>query len=414
MSWSNTQKIAFRFFACYFFFYCMSNQFVLSFAFEAVWQKIVPWFAANVLGLEEEAKYALTGSGDSLYNYVSVLLYAIVSLIATLIWSILDRNRPNYEKGLQWLIVLIRYYLIYQMILYGLAKVFYMQFQPPRFARLIQPYGDSSPMGLLWTFMGFSKGYTVFAGLGEVMGGLLLLFRRTVTLGAILILGVMGNVMAMNFFYDVPVKLLSSHIVLMAAFLLALDAKRLWNVFIVNEPAPAKEIVPLFKDKDYIKAKNIIKWLLVAAGLGFFIFTSISQLKVWGPNAPKPPLYGLYETKHFEVNGDTIQPLMTDSTRWRYLAIDWKNRAMIQTMTGKKIYYDFKPDTTTNWVHLNVRRDTVFLDSLAFSYPDSAQLLLEGIHKNDTLKILMQSKKKEDFLLINRGFRWVNETPFNR
>ena len=34
-------------------------------------------------------------------------------------------------------------------------------------------------MGILWTFMGQSKGYTIFAGLGELVGGLLLLSRYT-------------------------------------------------------------------------------------------------------------------------------------------------------------------------------------------------------------------------------------------
>jgi hypothetical protein len=41
-------------------------------------------------------------------------------------------------------------------------------------------------MGILWTFMAASTGYTIFAGLAEAVAGLLLLFRRTSTLGALL------------------------------------------------------------------------------------------------------------------------------------------------------------------------------------------------------------------------------------
>ena len=89
------------------------------------------------------------------------LLYTIFSLIIASVWSVLDRGKVNYDRLLQWLVMLVRYYVIYQMLIYGFAKLFYLQFQPPRFARLIQPYGDSSPMGILWTFMGQSKGYTM-------------------------------------------------------------------------------------------------------------------------------------------------------------------------------------------------------------------------------------------------------------
>jgi hypothetical protein len=39
--------------------------------------------------------------------------------------------------------------------------------------RLLKPYGESSPMGLLWTFMGYSTGYNLFTGGAEALGGLL-------------------------------------------------------------------------------------------------------------------------------------------------------------------------------------------------------------------------------------------------
>ena len=171
----------------------MSNQFLPSGLFNMLWKKLVPWFAEHVLHLENRITVFTNGSGDTTYNYVSLLVFVILSVLATVIWSIIDRRRPSYNQALEWLIVLIRYYVIYQMVIYGLAKLFYMQFQPPRFTRLLQPYGESSPMGLLWTFMGYSKGYTMFTGFGELVGGLLLLVRRTRTLGALVVFGVMSK-----------------------------------------------------------------------------------------------------------------------------------------------------------------------------------------------------------------------------
>ena len=414
MHWSHLQKIIFRFCCCYLFFYTMSNQFLLSFAIEPMWQKIAPWFAENFLSLENEITVFTNGSGDTTYNYVCLLLYVLFSILMTIFWSVFDRSRNNYNYLLQWLTVLIRYYILYQMIIYGLAKVFYLQFQPPRFARLVQPYGDSSPMGILWTFMGQSKGYTIFAGLGELAGGLLLISRRTTTLGALVVLGVMANVMAMNYFYDVPVKILSSHLVLMSLFLLVLDGKRLLNLFLLNKNTEPKSFPPYFKNERLNKAKKIIKYLLVIGGLSYTVHETMESSKTYGPAAPKPQLHGLYEVETFVRNGDTIPPLMTDANRWKRFIVDWKNRAEIHSMTDQKQYYSFALDSTDTFFSVSSRRDSTMNDTLYFSEPDSAEFVLQGIFKGDTLNISFLKKKKEDFLLRNRHFRWINEYPFNR
>ena len=54
---------------------------------------------------------------------------------------------------------------------YGFAKVIPSQFTTPGLGRLLTPYGDSSPMGLVWTFMGFSPVFTIFTGAAEALGG---------------------------------------------------------------------------------------------------------------------------------------------------------------------------------------------------------------------------------------------------
>ena len=61
-------------------------------------------------------------------------------------------------------------------------------------------------MGLLWTFMGFSRPYAFFTGLVECFAGVLLFSQRTTTLGALFAAAAMGNVAMLNFSYDVPVN----------------------------------------------------------------------------------------------------------------------------------------------------------------------------------------------------------------
>ncbi len=54
--------------------------------------------------------------------------------------------------------------------------------------------------------MGYSTPYNVFTGLVETVPAMLLFFRRTATLGALLLVAVLANVVMLNLCYDVPVE----------------------------------------------------------------------------------------------------------------------------------------------------------------------------------------------------------------
>ncbi len=62
----------------------------------------------------------------------------------------------------------------------------------------------------------------------------LLFYRKTITIGSMVVVGVMINVVMMNFSYDIPVKLFSVHLVLMAFILLLADGRRVIGFFFRN------------------------------------------------------------------------------------------------------------------------------------------------------------------------------------
>ena len=150
------------------------------------------------------------------------------------------------------------------MFTYGFSKVFHLQMQFPDAGRLAESFGDSSPMGLLWTFMGYSFGYSLFAGMAEVAGGALVLFRRTTTLGVLVIAAVMLNIEILNLTYDVPVKLYAAHLLFMAIVLLAPDFTRLANVFVLNRPVPAVDFSRTWPKRWMGTAGLAIKALVIA------------------------------------------------------------------------------------------------------------------------------------------------------
>ena len=66
-------------------------------AYGRLWHTIVPWVGQNILRLETPITYFLTGSGDGISEWVTVLCYLAIAVVGTVVWSILDRRRPNYR-----------------------------------------------------------------------------------------------------------------------------------------------------------------------------------------------------------------------------------------------------------------------------------------------------------------------------
>jgi len=147
---------------------------------------IVPWAAKYLLHLPKDITVFSNGSGDTTYDWVLVLCELVLALAAAAVWSALDGKRPDYRRLHAWLRLLVRLELASEMLLYGFDKVFTRQFGDLTIGRLVVPFGSLTPFGLLWAFMAASKGYTIFSGLAEVLGGVLILIPRLTSLGALI------------------------------------------------------------------------------------------------------------------------------------------------------------------------------------------------------------------------------------
>ncbi|MEP4578209.1 MAG: hypothetical protein ABJZ80_08525, partial [Gilvibacter sp.] len=179
--WSPLKKAFFKFIFCYFSLY-ISLMF-----FNRLFEIPFKWVGEIVLGIEYSYNINGFGSGDHTYAYVTLFMNIVLALFISTLWIILDRLRKNYNNLFYWFIVVLRIYLIFFMFTYGFVKLIQLQFPYPSLTRMLQPLGDFSPMGLAWTYLGYSKGYNLFMGIMEVMGGLLLIPKRTSTLGSFII-----------------------------------------------------------------------------------------------------------------------------------------------------------------------------------------------------------------------------------
>ena len=420
-AWNHFQKIGFRFIVIYFSlhistFYISFLPFTTSLIKWLTYQiqSIPVWFAKTFMDIEITVFPG--GSGDTTYNYVEVLVFFILAILGCIIWSAIDRKRQNYNRLLSFFRIYVSYYVGAYMLSYGLSKIFYLQFSEPSFLELFRTYGESSPMGIAWTFMGASKAYTMFSGFAEVLGGLLLFHRRTRTFGALVIFSVMLNVFVMNMSYDIPVKLFSFHLMIKALFIALLDYKRILNLFILRKPKTfVNELKPLFNNRKYGIAATVLKYAFII--YVFYSYTS-SNMEYWQQRykAPEPYFYGVHDTELFIKNNDTIPPLLTDKIRWKRLMMDkgYLSRYMVvRGMKDQPRWYTYDLDSINKTLKMTSTSDSLDILDLTFTKNDSI-ISFNGLWKNDSIQIKLKRFDTSKILLTNRGFHWINEYPYNR
>ncbi|HZF10398.1 MAG TPA: hypothetical protein VFE33_16535 [Thermoanaerobaculia bacterium] len=380
--------------------------------YQKLWRLLVPWVGKQVFHVD--ITVFPNGSGDTTFNYVQLVCHLAIATAATLLWTLLDRRRTQYIRLFAWLRTFVRFSLASAMIGYGAAKVIQSQFPAPTLSRLLQPFGDASPMGLLWTFMGASRSYNFFGGAAEMLGGLLLTLRRTTLLGALVTIAVMANVVMLNFSYDVPVKLYSLHLLAMAAFLVVPDLRRLAGMFLFNrEVAPAVDR-PLFTGRWLHHGTRALRTLLVLAFVWLSIQETYEGLKLYGELAPKPPLYGIWNVDEITVAGTARPPLVTDLDRWRRVAFDYPGMASIQLMNDSRRRYTVAIDTKKRTLQLAKRDDPKTKYPFSYQQTGPETLLLQGTFEGQPVVARLHRMKESSYPLLNRGFHWINEYPFNR
>ncbi len=420
--WSSIASIGFRFSFIYFLLIIIFQNngaypfFDYLVAKPVEWmQSFAPWFGENILGVPFRVNTGPNGSGDTSYDYLVIFIVFAVALLGTIIWSILDRKRNNYTKLYYWLTMAMRYYVGLMLINYGLAKVIQTQFPEPSFYRLLQTYGESSPMGLAWTFLGFSEGYNMFMGIAEVLAGLLL-FRRTLTFGAIITLMTTMNVMAVNYFFDVPVKILSTHLVIMTFFLLARDLRKVMQFLVTNNPVNRLKVIvrPKLKKGVDISLK-VLKGLVIVYALGYGFYETLEIREEYTGvyfDIPKSELYGVYNVENYVINNDTITNYKNDKL-WKTIKFEREGAVDIETMNGQVISYKVEIDSLTKKMRFLPSEGE--FNSFDFNYKKTGTNLdFNFIFKNDTVVGQSKAMNKEKLLLINRGFNWISEYPYNR
>ncbi|MGH7294651.1 MAG: hypothetical protein ACRELB_06955 [Polyangiaceae bacterium] len=367
-------------------------------------EPVVRWFGHHVLRLQGSMPKEYPAGGDTLFEWVRSAFLVAVALVVAGVWTILDGKRRSHPLLADALRTYVRYGLAFTMMSYGVMKILPVQFAPPGLGMLLEPYGDSSPMGLLWTFMGASRSYSIACGVVELLGAVLLLWRRTTFIGASLLVVATANVLLLNLSYGVPVKLYSAHLLVMALFLAAPDGLRVAASVLGRKPVtlPASASSAVLPYPALERARPWAKALLITWCSFATLFVTV-RLGIDSARPQPPALFGVWLV-------DAFEPAPGPGAAWHHVVVNEWGELMVERLDDERVWFESHRDPGSPTLELTSKAQNL---TLACAQADPDHLTLEGDIAGSHVRMQLHRVKKA-FLLTTRGFRWIQEEGFNR
>lgn len=346
--------------------------------------------------------YEVHLDSDSRGLYVFTLLLFVLSCLIALGWSLVKRKKG---QELEWLKTYSAYYLALILLIYGFDKVFKHQFYLPEPNTLYTPLGDLRSDLLYWSTVGSSWSYSFFTGLLEVIAALLLIFRRTRDLGALLSVAILLHVSLINFGFDVSVKLFSGFLLLLAVLLAGSPFLKLIRVFVLQKEVQPNSTSPFINNKISNRNYWIIKTAIVCIFFTEAVYGFVTYAGFNDDKSPRPYLHGAYEvTEQFNDSNQLVLPFTKSTTAIERIFIHRKGYLIFQTTAGEVKDYKLMYDTTAH--------------QLITSYENEAPVIWKYSFQNDTLvlqntgtqeKISARKLNWEKLPLLHSGWSWFSD-----
>ncbi len=249
---------------------------------------------------------------DSVSMYVLLLLLFIIAVITSLVVQQINKWASYRDKVCSIIYRLFIYYLSLQLLKYGADKIFKNQFYLPEPNTVFTPVGMLDKDILYWSSMGTSYGYNIFLGTLEIAAALFILIKRTRLTGLLLSLGILVNVVAVNFGFDISVKLFSLFLLYLNLYLLFPFKRKLYQLFLLKNNAaisPVSTITVLRKTF----LTSFLQWLAIGLIAVEVFYPFVRSGNFNGDHAARPYLHGAYEVIN---NSDTFPPLHSPVKRF--------------------------------------------------------------------------------------------------
>lgn len=313
-------------------------------------------------------------------NWVPALtgLLAVSALIAY-VWQRSgkgDRLHPIFQT-------IIAFYVANSIAGYGAAKILKTQFQPPRYI-METPIGDLSGFWLTWTYYGYSQTMAYILGWTQVIGCVLLLFRRTRLIGVFVLLPVMVNIDLIDHFYEIsPLAYYNAlHYTGLLVFLLLLDFDKLKVAFLSYQ-----ETISLNYKTVLINALRI----LVIGGA----FWKIAELR--NSFEPKSKLNGVWKVESISRNRQTIVPTAYQDSVWSKVYFEWRYGCLFKyhpdKFQTKDLHGQYEIDEKAKTMRINFpteKGDPGDSARVHYQFINDTTLTMQGRYQNDSLVLKLR------------------------
>jgi hypothetical protein len=243
-------------------------------------------------------------------------------------------------------------------------------------------------MALLWTFMQYSRAYAFFGGVVELIAVVLLCFRSTATLGALVCLAVMTNVTLLNYAYGVPVKLYSTMIVLSAAVLVLYDSRRVFDVFVRNRASDASRESTIVQDLVPTRWRHAIKVVVV----GSVMLSSVVAMAPTLRPGPASAVEGIWSVSAAGAAND-----------WRRLTVDAFG---VTIATGGESLLRCRREPAADAMALSLQCAEGHAGELRTAR-DRDTLHIEGTFDGAPVSVTATHVDRASYRLLRTPFRWI-------
>jgi hypothetical protein len=344
-------------------------------------------------------------------------------------WATVEAEERHAARLQYWIRAIVRYRLAIALLAYGFIKLYPLQAPFPSLSNLNTPYGDFTRWKLFSLSLGVVPSYESFLGGVEIAAALFLLFRKTASIGALIVVFFTGNVLMSNISYEGGEYVYCAYLISLAMFVLAYDLERLANLLVFHRPA-APNTFRIDLSQPWQRRGRLVLKILV-----FFFFVVLLGFRTrWGylhdpyqlpEKAGLTAARGLYNVSLFRLNHDTLPYSPTDSIRWKNvvfepwatLSIAGNHPADIDPANGEDLtartdadktyelegtngrsYYNYEFDTTAHSLTLRNKngRDSADQWLLHYARPDSSHIILSGLgpHRDSVYVVLDRIDKK--------------------
>lgn len=367
-----------------------------------VFETLVLWSAKYIFQIQEPFIYQI--SSDSLGLLIHLFNLMVISLAVGL--SLFAFPKLSAKKIYYWLHTFVSYYIALQLLIYGFNKVFKYQFFLPEPNTLYATVGETPRDLLFWSLMGSAYGYTVFGGILEVIAGLLLLFQKTRLLGGLLSIGLFVHVVAINFGFNISVKVYSSCYLLFAILIIVPHFRRLYGFFILNKWISIKNWRPNYTTKSSRLLYALTKTLVV--GLLFLecLYPYFESNNFNDDSLARPTFHGAYQVSSFVQNTISYPAMAGYTQRWKNVFIHRRGYWIIEYMDGRRQDYEFRWDATAQLFELT-HTQTKERTLLQYQQLEDNTLELSGKFAKNHLKTYLQPLDWRALPLLQYEFHWT-------